>query len=189
MADFEDALSPTWSNLIHGHLNLIDAYNRTISFNQGDGRVYHLNDEVATMLIRPRGWHLPEKHVLVDGKPVSGSLFDFGLYMFHSAKPALAHGTGPYFYLPKMESHREARLWNDAFVLAQDALGIPRGTIKATVLIETILAAFVVKIGEQLGLETYNKYPFDQAAQLFERVALSEDFPEFLTLRAYELID
>jgi malate synthase len=141
MADFEDANSPTWSNVVEGQRNLIDAIERTISLDTGE-KSYRLNDEVATLLVRPRGWHLPERHVLVDGEPVSGSLFDFGLYMFHSARRALDHGSGPYFYLPKLESHLEARLWNDVFLHAQDALGIPRGTIRATVLIETILAAF-----------------------------------------------
>jgi malate synthase len=142
MADFEDALSPTWQNLLEGHVNLTDAIERTITVEQADGRVYRLNERVATLLVRPRGWHLVEKHVLVDGQPVSASLFDFGLYFFRNARRLLDRGTGPYFYLPKMESHREARLWNDVFGAAQDALGIPRGTIKATVLIETILAAF-----------------------------------------------
>jgi malate synthase len=141
MADFEDANSPTWSNVVEGQRNLIDAIERTISLDTGE-KSYRLNDEVATLLVRPRGWHLPERHVLVDGEPVSGSLFDFGLYMFHSARRALDRGSGPYFYLPKLESHLEARLWNDVFLHAQDALGIPRGTIRATVLIETILAAF-----------------------------------------------
>jgi malate synthase len=141
MADFEDANAPTWSNLLEGQLNLIDANERTIALDT-NGKSYRLNDEVATLLVRPRGWHLPERHLLVDDEPVSGSLFDFGLYMFHSAKLALARGSGPYFYLPKLESHLEARLWNDVFLHAQDALGIPRGTIRATVLIETILAAF-----------------------------------------------
>ena len=141
MADFEDANSPTWSNLVEGQRNMIDAIERTISLDT-DGKSYRLNEQTATLLVRPRGWHLPERHLLVDGEPVSGSLFDFGLFMFHSAKRALANGTGPYFYLPKLESHLEARLWNDVFVHAQDALGIPRGTIRATVLIETILAAF-----------------------------------------------
>ena len=124
MADFEDANSPTWSNLVEGQLNLIDANERTIALDTGE-KSYRLNDEVATLLVRPRGWHLPERHLLVDGEPVSGSLFDFGLYMFHSAKRALARGSGPYFYLPKLESHLEARLWNDVFVHAQDALGDP----------------------------------------------------------------
>jgi malate synthase len=141
MADFEDANSPTWSNLVEGQRNMIDAVERTISLDTGE-KSYSLNDKIATLLVRPRGWHLAERHVLVDGEPVSGSLFDFGLYMFHSAQRALDRGSGPYFYLPKLESHLEARLWNDVFLSAQDALGIPRGTIRATVLIETILAAF-----------------------------------------------
>lgn len=142
MADFEDANSPTWSNNIEGHINLRDAINRTITFHQEDGRVYKLNDTIATLLVRPRGWHLNEKHLRVDGTEISGSLFDFGMYFFHNAKQLIANGSGPYFYLPKMESHLEARLWNDVFVLAQNELGVPQGTIKATVLIETILAAF-----------------------------------------------
>jgi malate synthase len=141
MADFEDANSPTWSNCIEGQANLVDAIEGTISLDQGDKR-YRLQDDVATLLVRPRGWHLPEKHLLVDGEPISGALFDFGLYMFHSAQRTLGRGSGPYFYLAKLEGHREARLWNDVFSYAQDALGIPRGTIRATVLIETILAAF-----------------------------------------------
>jgi malate synthase len=141
MADFEDANSPTWANLVEGQQNLVEANERTIALDTGE-KSYRLNDEVATLLVRPRGWHLPEQHLLVDGEPVSGSLFDFGLYMFHSAKRALARGSGPYFYLPKLESHLEARLWNDVFLRAQDALEIPHGTIRATVLIETILAAF-----------------------------------------------
>jgi malate synthase len=141
MADFEDANSPTWENLVEGQRNLTEAVERTISLDTPE-KSYRLNDEVATLLVRPRGWHLPERHVLVDGEPVSGSLFDFGLYMFHSARRAIDRGTGPYFYLPKLESHLEARLWNDVFLHAQDALGIARGTIRATVLIETILAAF-----------------------------------------------
>ena len=141
MADFEDANSPTWSNVVEGQRNMIDAVEKTISLDIGEKR-YTLGEETATLLVRPRGWHLPESHVLVDGEPVSGSLFDFGLYMFHSARRALDRGSGPYFYLPKLEGHLEARLWNDVFLHAQDALGIPRGTIRATVLIETILAAF-----------------------------------------------
>ena len=141
MADFEDANSPTWANVVDGQRNLRDAVRRTISLDQGE-KSYRLNDEIATLLVRPRGWHLPERHVLIDGEPVSASLFDFGLAVFHNAREQLERGTGPYFYLPKLESHLEARLWNDAFVLAQDELGIPRGSIKATVLIETILAAF-----------------------------------------------
>ncbi|HVC32632.1 MAG TPA: malate synthase A [Chloroflexota bacterium] len=142
MADFEDANSPTWSNLIQGQLNLVDTIDRTIQFANPDGRVYRLNEQVATLMVRPRGWHLVEKHVSVDGEPISASLFDFGLYVFHNAQRLLDRGTGPYFYLPKLENHQEARLWNDVFVFAQDALGIRRGSIKATVLIETILAAF-----------------------------------------------
>jgi malate synthase len=141
MADFEDANSPTWANLVEGQRSLIEAIEGTIALDT-EGKSYRLDDEVATLLVRPRGWHLPERHLLVDGEPVSGSLFDFGLFMFHSAKRALARGSGPYFYLPKLESHLEARLWNDVFIHAQEALGIPRGTIRATVLIETILAAF-----------------------------------------------
>jgi malate synthase len=141
MADFEDALSPTWENVIAGQINCSDSIRRTIEFHNPDGRVYTLNDETATLLIRPRGWHLTEKHVLVDGEAISGSLFDFGLYMFRNAKELLARGSGPYFYLPKLESHLEARLWNDVFNYTQDELGIPRGSIRATVLIETILAA------------------------------------------------
>ncbi|MCZ7574009.1 MAG: malate synthase A [Ardenticatenaceae bacterium] len=142
MADFEDANSPTWENTIRGQINLRDAVAGTIRFASPDGRVYQLNDRVATLLARPRGWHLVEKHVLIDGKPAPASLFDFGLYFYHNGKRVLEKGTGPYFYLPKLESHLEARLWNDVFVLAQNELGIPQGSIKATVLIETILAAF-----------------------------------------------
>ncbi|MGB2815804.1 MAG: malate synthase A, partial [Burkholderiaceae bacterium] len=141
MTDFEDSNAPNWDNQITGQLNLIEAIRRTISLEQG-GKTYRLNDKVATLVVRPRGWHLDEKHVLIDGKRVSGGLFDFGLYMFHNAKELLARGSGPYFYLPKMESHLEARLWNDAFVMTQKELGLPQGTVKATVLIETILAAF-----------------------------------------------
>lgn len=143
MADFEDSNSPTWSNNIEGQINLRDAINKTISYeNPDNGKSYKLNEQIATLLVRPRGWHLVEKHVLVDGEEMSGSLFDFGLYFFHNVKQLLANGTGPYFYLPKMESHLEARLWNDVFVLAQNELGIPQGTIKATCLIETITATF-----------------------------------------------
>jgi len=141
MADFEDANSPTWANNIEGQRNLIDAVRRTITF-ESAGKQYRLNEKTATLLVRPRGWHLVEEHLLVDGKPVSASLFDFALYFFHNAKELLARGSGPYFYLPKMESHLEARLWNDVFVRAQNELGIPNGSIRATVLIETILASF-----------------------------------------------
>jgi malate synthase len=143
MADFEDSNTPTWSNLIEGHGNLRDAVRRTITYTDpATGKAYKLNPNIAVLLVRPRGWHLPEKHVVVDGKPMSGSLFDFGLFFWHNAKEQLARGTGPYFYLPKMESHLEARLWNDVFLHAQEKLGLKRGTIKATVLIETILATF-----------------------------------------------
>jgi malate synthase len=143
MADFEDSNSPKWENNIEGQINLRDANLRTISYtNPANGKEYKLNAEVATLLVRPRGWHLLEKHVTVDGEVMSGSLFDFGLYFFHNAKTLIARGSGPYFYLPKMESHLEARLWNEVFVFAQDYLGVPQGTIKATVLVETILASF-----------------------------------------------
>ncbi|HKW22521.1 MAG TPA: malate synthase A [Ktedonobacterales bacterium] len=142
MADFEDANAPTWANLIEGHINLRDAIRRTIGFSSPDGKEYRLNEKVAVLFARPRGWHLPEKHVLQDGEPISGSLFDFGLYAFHNAAELLARGAGPYFYLPKLESHIEARLWNDVFTLTERTLGIPAGSIKATVLIETLPAAF-----------------------------------------------
>jgi malate synthase len=143
MADFEDANTPTWKNQIEGQINLADAVRRTIGFRDPiSGKEYRLNPKVAVLLVRPRGWHLPENHVLVDGKPMSGALFDFGLYFFHNAKELIARGTGPYFYLPKLESHLEARLWNDVFIHAQKALGVKLGTIKATVLIETLPAAF-----------------------------------------------
>src|SRR6266850_289161 len=141
MADFEDANCPTWHNMIDGQINLRDAVRRSISFEQG-GKQYRLNDQTAVLIPRPRGWHLDEKHVTVDGKPVSGSLFDFGLFFFHNAKELLARGSGPYFYLPKMESHLEARLWNDVFLASQEELKIPRGSIRATALIETVVAAF-----------------------------------------------
>ena len=143
MADFEDSSTPTWNNLLEGQLNLRDAIRRTIQFTDPlSGKQYRLNDRVAVLFIRPRGWHLEERHMLVDGEPMSGSIFDFGLYFFHNARELVARGSGPYFYLPKMESHLEARLWNDIFVAAQDRLGVPRKTIKGTVLIETILASF-----------------------------------------------
>ena len=142
MADFEDANSPTWDNMIQGHINLRDAVNRTITFTNPAGKHYKLNKQIATLMVRPRGWHLNEKHVLVDGETISGSLFDFGLYFYHNASTLLEKGSGPYFYLPKLENLLEAGLWNDVFVMAQEELGIARGTIKTTVLIETILAAF-----------------------------------------------
>lgn len=142
MADFEDANSPTWYNVIQGHINLRDAIDRTISFTSPEGKRYELNPKIAVLMVRPRGWHLEDKHLLIDGKPIAGSLLDFGLYFFHNAKKLLSKGSGPYFYLPKLESHLEARLWNEVFNRAQEALGIPRGSIKVTVLVETILAAF-----------------------------------------------
>ncbi|MFX3625205.1 MAG: malate synthase A [Ectobacillus sp.] len=142
MADFEDANSPTWENNVDGQINLRDAVNGTISYTNPNGKQYKLNEKTAVLLVRPRGWHLNEKHVLVDGTEISGGLFDFGLYFFHNAKNLIAKGSGPYFYLPKLQSHLEARLWNDVFVYAQDYIGIPQGTIKATVLLETIHAAF-----------------------------------------------
>jgi malate synthase len=143
MADFEDSNTPTWTNQIEGQLNVRDAVRRTIEFTAPDtGKKYRLNEKTAVLMVRPRGWHLPERHLLVDGKIASGSLFDFGLFFFHNAKELIARGTGPYFYLPKLEHRLEARLWNDIFVRAQTALGIPVGTVRATVLIETILGAF-----------------------------------------------
>jgi malate synthase len=142
MADFEDSNTPTWDNQVQGQISMRDAVRGTISFTSPEGKHYKLGQKTATLLVRPRGWHLEEKHMLVDGVPISGSLFDFGLYFFHNAKTRLAKGSGTYFYLPKMESHVEARLWNDVFVFAQSHAGIQQGTIKATVLIETILAAF-----------------------------------------------
>ncbi|GHO44784.1 malate synthase [Ktedonospora formicarum] len=142
MADFEDAHAPTWEATIQGQINMRDAIRRTITYTSPEGKEYRLNECTATLLVRPRGWHLDEKHVLVDGKPVPGGIFDFALYLYHNANELSVRGTGPYFYLPKLESHLEARLWNDIFVLAQRTLGIPEGTIKATVLIETILASF-----------------------------------------------
>jgi len=142
MADFEDSNAPVWHNNVEGQLNLRDAVRRTITFESPEGKRYALADRTAVLVVRPRGWHLVEKHVLIDGMPISASLFDFGLFFYHNARELMARGTGPYFYLPKLESHLEARLWNDVFNVAQDALGIPRGSIRATVLIETILAAF-----------------------------------------------
>jgi malate synthase len=143
MADFEDSCAPTWENIVRGQINLADAIRRTISYaDAATGKIYRLADRTATLIVRPRGWHLPEKHVLVNGEAVSGALFDFAVYLANNHEALARAGTGPYFYLPKMESHLEARLWNDVFLAAQDVLGMPHGTIKATVLIETILAAF-----------------------------------------------
>jgi malate synthase len=143
MADFEDSTTPTWTNLLEGQANLRDAVRRIITFEDPKtGKRYKLNEKIAVLFVRPRGWHLPEQHMIVDGEPMSGSLFDFGLYLFHNAAELLARGSGPYFYLPKLESHLEARLWNDVIVFAQDHLGVPQGSVRATVLIETILATF-----------------------------------------------
>ncbi len=142
MADFEDSNAPTWANLIDGQQNLYDAVRRTITFTNEAGKQYRLNEQTAVLMVRPRGWHLDEKHFRVDDQPIPGSLFDFGLYVFHNARELIARGSGPYFYLPKLESHLEARLWNDVFVLAESELGLAPGSIKATVLIETILGAF-----------------------------------------------
>lgn len=176
MADFEDANSPTWPNMVQGQINLRDAVNGTISLSTPK-KEYRLNDEIATLLVRPRGWHLDEKHVLVDDRPMSGALFDFGLFFFHNAKRQIDNGTGPYFYVAKLENHQEARLWNDVFCMAQGELGISRGTIRATVLLETILAAFEMEeilyelrehsAGLNLGrwdyifsfIKTFRKYP------------------------------
>ena len=142
MSDFEDSHSPTWAATVQGQINLRDAIDGTITFTAPNGKFYELKETTAVLLVRPRGWHLPEKHVTLDGKPISGGIFDFALYFFHNHDRLKKHGTGPYFYLPKLESYLEARLWNDIFVTAEETLGVPNGTIKATVLIETILAAF-----------------------------------------------
>src|SRR5438445_176449 len=142
MADFEDANTPTWRNMVEGQRNLVDAVERKISFKNPDGREYKLNDEIATLVVRPRGWHLVERHLLIDGVPISGAVFDFGLYAFHNARRLLERGSGPYFYLPKMESHREARLWNQIFEWTEDELELGRGKIKATVLVEVLPLAF-----------------------------------------------
>ncbi|MHC5209348.1 MAG: malate synthase A [Planctomycetota bacterium] len=143
MADFEDSTAPTWANVIDGQVNLYDAVRHRIDYEHPEtGKAYKLNEKVATLIVRPRGWHLPERHVLVDGEPMSASLFDFGLYFFHNARELLTRGTGPYFYLPKLQGRHEARLWNDVFLAAQEALNIPSGTVRATVLIETLPAAF-----------------------------------------------
>ena len=142
MADFEDSCTPSWNNMIRGQINLRQAIDRTIGFKNGDGKSYQLNEKTATLMVRPRGWHLLERHMLVDGEPVSASLFDFGLFFFHNAEKLVANGSGPYFYLPKIESHLEARLWDHVFNEAESRMNLPRGTIKATVLIETLPAAF-----------------------------------------------
>ena len=142
MSDFEDALSPTWENVAQGHVNLVDAVRRRLTFTSPEGKQYKLNQKIATLLVRPRGWHLPEKHLTVDGQPIAGAFADFGFFFFHNARETLDRGSGPYFYLPKLESHLEARLWNDVFNFAQDKLSVPRGSVRATVLVETLPAAF-----------------------------------------------
>jgi malate synthase len=142
MADLEDSLSPTWANVVEGQVNLCDAVRRRLSFTSEQGKEYALEDDLATLLVRPRGWHLSERHVEIDSQPISASLFDAGMFLFHNARETLSRGSGPYFYLPKLESHLEARLWNDVFNHAQDRLGVPRGSVRATVLIETFPAAF-----------------------------------------------
>ncbi len=200
MADFEDATAPTWENLIQGHINLRDAVAGTITFDDpAKGKSYRLGDKPAVMHVRPRGLHLPEKHVLVDGAPMTGALFDFGLFFFHNARALMDKGTGPYFYLPKLETHLEARWWNDVFVFAQEALGVPKGTIRATVLIETILATFEadeilyelrehsagLNCGRWDYIFSYIKiFKEDSAMMLPDRVQVTMDAP---FLRAYSL--
>ncbi|HEX8052824.1 MAG TPA: malate synthase A [Thermoleophilaceae bacterium] len=179
MADFEDANSPTWSNMIGGHVNLTDAIEGTIEHEE-NGKSYSLGEERATLLVRPRGWHLTDRHITVDGAPVSGSLMDFGLHVFHNARRLLDHGSGPYFYLPKLESHLEARLWNEVFVAAQEALGLDRGTIRATVLIETVPAAFEM---EEILYELREHSAGLNAGRwdyIFSMIKCFRDRPEFL---------
>jgi len=180
MADFEDANTPSWRNMVQGQVNLLDAVARTIEHTNPDGRVYRLNETIATLLVRPRGWHLVERHCQVDGAPMSGSLFDFGLYVFHNGRRLLERGTGPYFYLPKLESHVEARLWNDAFTLAEDRLGFPRGAIRATVLVETIPAAFEMdeilwELREHSGGLNAGRWDY-----MFSLIKKFRDAPEFV---------
>jgi malate synthase len=197
MADFEDSNSPTWENTVAGQKNLSDAVRRTISFEGEGGKRYALKEPVATLMVRPRGWHLQERHFLVDGKAVPAALFDFGLFFFHNARELVARGTGPYFYLPKMEHHLEARLWNDVFLRAQEGLSIPSGTIKATVLIETLPAAFQMdeilhelrehSAGLNCGRWDYifsfiKKFAHDPAAVMPDRSVVSMTQP---FLRAY----
>src|SRR3712207_6632393 len=179
MADFEDSNSPTWPNMVGGQVNLTDAIEGTISLEEGE-KSYSLGEETATLLVRPRGWHLPEKHLLVGDEPVAGALFDFGLYFFRNAKRLMEKGSGPYFYLPKMESHLEARLWNDVFTWAQRESGIPHGTCKATVLIETIPAAFEM---EEILYELRDHSAGLNAGRwdyIFSMIKCFRDRPEFL---------
>jgi malate synthase len=180
MADFEDSLTPSWDNVVQGQINARDAIRRTISFENPDGKRYELGGEPAVLIVRPRGWHLEEKNATLDGERVSASLFDFGLYMVHNARELLDRGAGPYFYLPKLESHLEARLWNDAFVMAQDALGIPRGSIKATVLVETIPAALEM---EEILYELREHAAGLNAGRwdyIFSMIKRFRDHPEFV---------
>ncbi|MBI2295133.1 MAG: malate synthase A [Betaproteobacteria bacterium] len=186
MADFEDANTPTWDNLIEGQSNLRDAVNRTISFASPEGKEYRLNGKTATLLVRPRGWHLMEHHVLVDGAPVSGAIFDFALCFFHNAKPLLARGSGPYFYLPKMESHLEARLWNEIFMAAQRELGVPQGTIKATVLNELRQHSAGLNIGRwDYIFSCIKKFRSNENFCLADRVQVTMTAP---FMRAYALL-
>ncbi len=200
MADFEDSNAPTWKNMIEGQINLRDAVRRIITFRSPEGKVYALNRKTATLLMRPRGWHLVERHVEIDGAPVSASIFDFAVYVFHNANALVAAGSGPYFYLPKMESHLEARLWNDIFVAAQDVLGLAQGTIKVTVLIETVLAAFEMDeilfelkahcVGLNIGRWDYifsciKKFRSNRDFCLADRAAVTMTAP---FLRAYALL-
>jgi malate synthase len=180
MADFEDANSPTWRNQVEGHLNLVDAIERTITYDASDGRHYALSDRPATLLVRPRGWHLPEKHFTVDGEPIAGSLLDFGLFAFHCTGRLLAHGSAPYLYLPKTEHHLEARLWNDVFAFTESTLGVGQGTIRATVLIETLPAAFQMdEILFELRDHSYglNAGRWDY---IFSTIKTFRDRPEFV---------
>lgn len=180
MADFEDANSPTWANNVQGQINLRDAVERTITYTSPEGKFYKLNEKIATLMVRPRGWHLPEKHLYIDGEPISGSLFDFGLFFFHNAHKLLEKGTGPYLYLPKLENHLEARLWNDVFNFAQDYLNIPRGTIRTTVLIENILAAFemdeiIWELREHSAGENCGRWDY-----IFSFIKKFRNWPEFV---------
>ncbi|MCI0445653.1 malate synthase A, partial [bacterium] len=180
MADFEDATSPTWQNLIEGHLNLRDAIDRTISYSTPEGKHYTLNPEIATLMVRPRGWHLNEKHVRLDGMPVSASLFDAGLFFFHNAHKLIKQGTGPYFYIAKLENHLEARLWNEVFLMMQNELNLPSGTIKATALLETILAAFEM---EEILYELRDHIVALNAGRwdyIFSIIKKFHNFPNFL---------
>ncbi len=180
MADFEDANSPTWANQVEGHLNLMDAIDRTITYDASDGRHYSLVARPATLLVRPRGWHLDEKHLLIDGVPISGALMDFGLYLFHNAHRLISRGTAPYLYLPKLQHHLEARLWNDVFVTTQEALGVPQGTIRATVLIETLPAAF--QMDEMLYELRDHSYGLNAGRwdYIFSMIKTFKDRPEFV---------